>query len=138
MLLLHPAVVHFPVAFLVLNFALTLAYLRYADLFLERAAYGSLVIGWWGSFVAVLTGTLLLAYSWPFQDNVVLWLNLHAVLGIALLLIYGQALLRRRRAPQLLDGTDRNAYLRLLVLGLVTLLVDGWIGGHLVYGLGFR
>ncbi len=138
MLLLHPAVVHFPVALLVLNFALTLAYLRYPDLFLERMAYGALVIGWWGSFVAVLTGTLLLAYSWPLQDNVMLWVNLHALLGIVLLLIYGQALLWRRRSPQLLDSTGRNAYLRLLALGLVTLLIDGWIGGYLVYDLGFR
>lgn len=136
-LLLHPAVVHFPVALLILNFVLTLAYLRFADPFLERAAYGALVLGWWGVFVAVLTGTLVLASSWPLRDDLVPWLNLHAALGIGLLLIYGQAALRRRRSPDLLAGTERSSYVRLLVIGLITLLVDGWIGGHLVYGLGF-
>ena len=136
-LLLHPAVVHFPVALLVLNFALTLAYLRYADPFLERAAYGALLIGWWGAFAAVLTGTLGLAYSWPLRDDLVPWLNLHAALGIALLLIYGQATLRRRRSAHILDGPQRSFYIRLLTIGLITLLVDGWVGAHLVYGLGF-
>lgn len=136
-LLLHPAVVHFPVALLVLNFVLTLAYLRHTDPFLERAAYGALLIGWWGLFAAVLTGTLVLAYSWPLRDELVPWLNLHAALGIALLLIYGQAALRRRRSRQLLDGPERSFYLKLLTIGLITLLVDGWIGAHLVYGLGF-
>jgi uncharacterized membrane protein len=135
--LLHPAVVHFPIALLVVNYGLSLAYFRWRDTFFEQAAYGALVLGWCGSFAAVLTGTLALALSWPLRSDVVGWINLHAVLGLALLWVYGQALLRRRRDPQLLDGPQRRAYFRQLTLGLVLLLVDGWVGGHLVYGLGF-
>ena len=46
---LHPFATHFPIALLLLNLALTLVYLRRADPFLERSAYGALVIGWWGN-----------------------------------------------------------------------------------------
>ena len=60
-IVLHPFVVHFPIALLLLNFALTVLYLRRGDPFLERAAYGALVIGWWGAFAAVVTGVIELA-----------------------------------------------------------------------------
>lgn len=135
-LVLHPFVVHFPIALLLLNLALTLVYLRRSDPFLERSAYGALVIGWWGTLIATLTGTLDLALHWPLRPEVVAWLNAHAALGIALLVVYGQALLRRRRDPRILHSSRRNAYLGLLVLGAMLLLADGWVGGHLVYGLG--
>lgn len=134
---LHPFATHFPIALLLVNLALTLVYLRRADPFLERSAYGALVIGWWGLFAAILTGTLDLALSWPLRDETVGWINAHATLGLALLIIYGQALLRRRRDPAVLQGPQRQAYLRLLVIGALLVLVTGWIGGHLVYGLGF-
>lgn len=134
---LHPFATHFPIALLLLNLALTLVFLRRADPFLERSAYGALVIGWWGLFAAILTGTLDLALSWPLRAETVVWINAHAALGIALLIIYGQALLRRRRDPAVLQGPQRAAYLRLLVLGALLVLVTGWVGGHLVYGLGF-
>lgn len=136
-IVLHPFATHFPIALLLLNLALTLAYLRRDDPFLERSAYGALVIGWWSLFAAILTGTLDLALSWPLRDETVVWINAHAALGVALLLIYGQALLRRRRDPAVLQGSQRLAYLRLLVLGALLVLITGWIGGHLVYGLGF-
>ncbi|HEY0606550.1 MAG TPA: DUF2231 domain-containing protein, partial [Herpetosiphonaceae bacterium] len=99
---LHPFATHFPIALLLINLALTLVYLRRSDPFLERSAYGALVIGWWGLFAAILTGTLDLALSWPLRAETVVWINAHAALGIALLIIYGQALLRRRRDPAVL------------------------------------
>ena len=136
-LVLHPFATHFPIALLLLNLALTLLYVRRADPFLERSAYGALVIGWWGLFAATLTGTLDVALHWPLRDDVVVWINAHAGLGLALLLVYGQAVLRRRRDPHILAGAQRQNYLRLLVIGALLLLLSGWVGGHLVYGLGF-
>ncbi len=134
---LHPFATHFPIALLLLNLALTLLYVRRADPFLERSAYSALVIGWWGLFAATLTGTLEVALHWPLRDDTVVWINVHAALGLALLLVYGQALLRRRRDPRILVGSQRQSYLGLLVIGTLLLLVSGWVGGHLVYGLGF-
>jgi uncharacterized membrane protein len=65
------------------------------------------------------------------------WVNVHAVVGIALVVVYGQALLRCRRDPRVLDNPrTRKGYLRLIIIGLVLVLVDGWIGARLVYGFG--
>jgi uncharacterized membrane protein len=134
---LHPFTVHFPIALLLLNLALTLLYLRRRDPFVERSAYGALVVGWWSAFVAIVSGVLELALNWPLPDEVVGWLNAHAASGIILLIIYGQALLRRRRDPRILDGSQRRVYLGLLGGGAALVLLSGWIGGHLVYELGF-
>ena len=133
---LHPAVVHFPIALLLLNLLLTLWYLRSPDAFFERAAYGALALGWWAALAAILTGTVATALEWPFRPGVLGWINAHAALGFALLLVYGRALLWRRRVPDVLRGPDRRRYLGLLVAGAVLVAVDGWLGGHLVYRLG--
>ncbi len=133
---LHPAVVHFPIALLLLNLVLTLRHLRRPDPFGERAAYGALVLGWWGALAAVASGILAAALAWPVEAGVLTWLNSHAVLGFALLVVYGRALLRRRREPDVLAGPGRRPYLLLLLLGAGLLLLDGWIGGHMVYRLG--
>ena len=133
---LHPAVVHFPIALLLLNMVLTLRHLRHPDPFVERAAYGALVLGWWGALAAVASGILAAALAWPVEPGVLTWLNSHAVLGFALLLVYGRALLRRRRDPAVLAGPGRRPYLLLLLLGVALLLLDGWIGGHMVYRQG--
>lgn len=136
-IVLHPFVVHFPIALLLLNLALTLWYLRRGDAFVERAAYGALVIGWWGAFAAVTTGTLELVLAWPVRDDLLIWVNAHAVLGFVVLLIYGQALLIRKRDSQALHGPQRPRYLLLLGLGALFVLASGWVGGHLVHSLGF-
>ena len=133
---LHPAVVHFPIALLLLNLLLTLAYLRSGDRFMEQAAYGALMLGWWAALVAIVTGTIAVALEWPLRPGVLVWLNWHAFLALILLLVYGRALLMRRRDPRLLAGPDRRAYLGLLVAGALLVAADGWIGGHLVYRLG--
>ncbi len=133
---LHPAVVHFPIALLLLNLLLTLWYLRQPDAFVERAAYGALVLGWWGALAAVLTGTVAALIEWPLRPGVLGWLNWHALLGFVLLIVYGRALLWRRRVPDVLLGRDRVRYVALLAAGAMLVAVDGWLGGHLVYRLG--
>ena len=133
---IHPAAVHFPIALLLLNLLLTLSYLRRPDDFVERAAYGALVLGWWATLAAVATGTVAAALEWPLKDGVLPWLNAHAVFGFALLIVYGRALLWRRRNPQVLDSPARTRYVGLLVAGALLVVLDGWLGGHLVYRLG--
>ncbi len=133
---LHPAVVHFPIALLLLNLLLTWRYLQTRDPFVERCAYGALGLGWWGALAATGTGTIATALEWPLRPDVLGWLNLHALFGLALLVVYGRALLWRRREPDVLQSPARRRYLALLVAGALLVAVDGWIGGHLVYRLG--
>jgi uncharacterized membrane protein len=133
---LHPAVVHFPIALLLLNLLLTLRYLWVPDSFTERAAYGALALGWWATLAGVTTGTIAVARDGPLRSDVLIWVNWHAALGLALLIVYGRALLLRRRNPALLDGPGRRRYLVMIIAGAGIVAIDGWIGGHLVYQLG--
>lgn len=133
---IHPAVVHFPIALLLLNALLTLLYLRKGDPFLERAAYGALVLGWWAALAAVTTGTIATALVWPLRPGVLTWINWHALVGFALLIVYGRALLWRRQRPDLLAGPQRRRYLLVIIAGAVMVVLDGWMGGYLVYRLG--
>jgi uncharacterized membrane protein len=133
---LHPATIHFPVALLLLNFVLTGWAVYKDDPFVERAAYGALLLGWLGAAGAILSGLLAAALVWPVNDDVLAWLNTHAALGLILLLVYGRALLWRRREPQVLQSVRRRQYLALLVVGALLVALDGWVGGHMVYRLG--
>ena len=134
--LLHPAVIHFPIAFLLLNGALTVWYLRRADTFVERSAYGALVLGWWGALAATGSGLLAVIVSWPLEDAHIAWINAHAVLGALVLFVYGRALLLRRRDPAVLHGVQRRTYLALVLAGAMLAATSGWTGWHLVYQLG--
>ena len=132
----HPAVIHFPIALLLLGVALSLSVLRRPDDFVERAAYGALVIGWWTALAGVVTGTAAVALIWPLRPGTLPWINAHAALGLALLVLFGRALLWRRREPAVLRGPRRLRYIALLLAGAAMVVVDGWLGGHLVYRMG--
>lgn len=138
---LHPASVHFPIALLLANGLFTLLYLRRKELAFETSAYHCLVLGWFGAVVATLTG-LWDAWRQVYGPEVARapvllnWVNAHAVIGVALVVVYGQALLRRRRQADILDDPHRRqGYLWRLVIGAILVLLNGWIGGQLVYNL---
>jgi len=133
--------VHFPIALLLCNGLLTWLYLRKQDKTLEVSAYYSLIIGWCGTVAATVSGSLaaftqVVGPDAPHRDAL-MWINAHAILGIATIYIYGQALLQRRRNPEVLNSDPaRKSYLWKLVIGAIVLTVSGWLGGHMVYNLG--
>ncbi|MCU0493012.1 MAG: DUF2231 domain-containing protein [Chloroflexaceae bacterium] len=124
------------------NGLFTLLYLRHKERSFEQTAYHCLIVGWFGSLVALVSGTIdaarqLIGPDAPRDNALLTWVNAHAATGIATAIVYGQALLRRRRNPTILDdATLRGGYLRLLVVGALLVVVGGWLGGHLVYELG--
>lgn len=139
---LHPATVHLPLGLLLASGLFTLIYLRRGDAAWETSAYHCLLVGWLAGALAVLSGSLdalrqLTGPDGARDNNVIGWVNAHAFANIAALALYGQALLRRRRRPDLLvDAEARRGYLWLQLGGAALLLFGGWAGGHLVYGLG--
>lgn len=136
---LHPATIHFPIALLLANGLLTLLYLRRREQSFETSAYHCLVLGWVGAVIATLTGlwdAWRQVYGPDATRNIALfnWVNAHAIVGVAIVTTYGQALLRRRRRPGLLDDPHRRTtYLWLLAIGAVLVVLNGWTGGQLVY-----
>ncbi|NNJ11306.1 DUF2231 domain-containing protein [Chloroflexales bacterium ZM16-3] len=139
---IHPSTVHFPLALLLVSGLFTLIYLRRGERAWETSAYHCLIIGWLAGVVALASGTIdalrqLVGPDVPRDNALIGWVNAHAFLNVAVVVIYGQALLLRRRRPGILDDAEaRRGYLQRHALGALLLVVGGWIGGHLVYTLG--
>jgi len=137
---LHPLTVHLPIGLLLGNALLTLLYLRRGDPTFETSAYHCLWIGWFGALLAIATGTFdaarqVLSAINPRADALN-WINAHALVGFAILVIYWQAWQIRRRNPGVLaNSSARRGYLLRLAIGVALLVLDGWLGGHLVYSL---
>jgi uncharacterized membrane protein len=90
---LHPAIVHFPIALLLLGSAVALAHLYHlggpnSRIDMRRTAWFLISLGWLATIPAILSG--LLAQSSLLPDapyrNVLNW---HTATGIALLVFYG-------------------------------------------------
>lgn len=143
---LHPATVHFPIALLIVGSAAALLYCFWSPRpALRTLAWGSLLIGWASTGLAILTG-LLAQSGLPPQAPYLNVLNGHIGGGFALLVIYGAIFYRawlfrnRRRAadpPDLLDVRAARGWLSaLLVIGMAVVTLTGWLGGELVYTWG--
>jgi uncharacterized membrane protein len=136
----HPLTVHLPIGLLVGNALLTVLYLRRGDQALEVSAFHCLWLGCLGVVLALGAGTVdaarqLFGTANP-RDDALGWINAHAFVGLAILAVYWQAWQIRRRNPRVLDDPRaRRGYLVRLALGIALLVLDGWLGGHLVYTL---
>jgi uncharacterized membrane protein len=136
----HPLTVHLPLGLLLGNALLTLLYLRRGEPAFEISAFHCLWLGWLGALLAIAAGVFdaarqLLSTTNPRADALS-WINAHALAGFAILVVYWQAWQIRRRNPHVLaDPTARRGYLARLAIGVALLVLDGWLGGHLVYSL---
>lgn len=134
---LHPRFVHFPIALLVTGSVLALAYmLRWHRQTLAATTWVLILLGWISVFVAVVTG-LIDQNSAPQDPEIKSLLSIHTALGFALIAVYGLMLYERLRSPQALDSPAvRWRLIALAALGLALVLIDGWVGGTLVYKYG--
>jgi len=119
---------------------MTALYLWRGDRSLETAAYHCLWLGWLLLLPAVVTGTIDAARQVfdPLRprDDALVWVNAHALAGVAIMVVYRQAWQVRRRNPAILDDAGaRRSYLALLTLGAMLVVLTGWLGGRLVYSL---
>lgn len=139
---IHPLSVHFPLALLLVSGLFSLLYLRRGERAWETSAYHCLLVGWLAGVVALATGTVdalrqLVGPDVPRDNGLIGWVNAHAFINVAVVVVYGQALLLRRRHPDILDAAEaRRGYLARHLIGALLLIGGGWLGGHLVYGLG--
>lgn len=153
MTLLHPAIVHFPIALSLLASAAGLLYLYWRPHpALRTLIWWPMLLGWLATGAAVLSGLLdqrNLPPDAPYQPI----LNWHIGTGLALLVVYGWLLYRRwtfntakaRRARKgaaadyvdLLDDPSARWWITLLlVVGALLIVASGWNGGRLVYEWG--
>lgn len=148
---LHPSVVHFPIALLLVSSATGLVYLFFwPRVELRLITWVSMALGWIACGAAILSGLLAqsgLSPQAPYRSV----LNLHIGTGLAALVLYGSLLyqmwrLRGTRAQRererrglpavedLLDDRSRRWLTALLLAaGAVLVGLTGFNGGQLVY-----
>jgi uncharacterized membrane protein len=130
----HPRVVHFPIALSIVG-ALFIVFgtLRRQD---RWTSYGqtTLLLGWLGVMVAVVTG-LIDQTNAPQSATVAAVINQHITVGIALVVTVGLALYWPLRNKKLWTTPARWGYVGLLIAIVVLVLIEGWLGGKLVYHL---
>ncbi len=132
----HPRLVHFPIALSLVGAAfVALGLFREQD---RWVWYGrlSLSLGWISAIGAALAG--LIDQSRAGNSQVITdTINLHITAGIALIVVFGLALYWPLREKRLFAPGGRHwAYLALLLLGVILIMVEAWLGGQLVYKLG--
>jgi uncharacterized membrane protein len=152
-LTIHPATVHFPIAFLLLASAAGLLHLYWRPLALLRTlTWWPMLFGWGGTLVAILTGLLAqspLPPDAPYRSI----LNWHISTGLALWVLYGlllywqwlflkkpahrRTMVKAETLTDLLELPDARLRLTVLLLvGIGLIVASGWNGGQLVYRWG--
>jgi len=132
----HPRLVHYPIA-------LCLAGVLFLIIGLIRAQerwiwYGrlSLIMGWAAAIVAALAGLVDQSRA-PDLPPIANAINQHITVGIALIIVFGLALYLPLRDRRLLAPSGRRwIYIAILLLGAGLVLLEGWLGGKLVYEMG--
>lgn len=131
----HPRVVHFPIALSTVGALFIVAGLLRRQ---ERwTGYGqiSLLLGWVGIMAAVVTGLIDQTHA-PQDAAVAAIINQHITAGIALVIAVGLALYWPLRNKKLWSSPARWGYVALLAAIVVLVLIEGWLGGKLVYQFG--
>jgi uncharacterized membrane protein len=131
----HPRFVHFPIALCIVGAVfIALGALRGQE---KWRSYGqiSLVLGWFGIMLAVVTGLMDQANA-PQDAAVTSLINQHITAGVALLITVGLALYWPIRDKKLWQKSTKWGYLALLVVIVLLVIVEAWLGGKLVYQYG--
>ena len=159
---LHPAIIHFPIALLLLGSAMALVHLYHLAgpnprIDLRRTAWFLIGLGWIAIIPAVLSGLLAQSPLPPDAPYRVI-LNWHTATGLGLLILYGLLLYqgwifqgaKARKARAFKEGANAKRGCRFARQPLVACLADsslgrrhdptswptGWNGGILVYEWG--
>jgi uncharacterized membrane protein len=129
MIQLHPSVVHFPIALLIVSVALDAAGVLFRRASLTQAGFSTLVIGSLGAAVAVLTGPEEEARDAAAQTI------LHRHELFAALTVFCCLVMVGMRLGNVegLYGTGVLGYLALGIVLIACVLLTGYVGGQMVY-----
>ena len=128
-MLLHPLVVHFPLAFLLASTFFDLLAWRRADPLYPRAAVWLVGLGLLGALLSIAFGWLdfLALERQGVGNGLLIRHQLHSSMAYTATVVYGVNLGWRRRSPDRFTG----ARLALSLVGALLIAIAGYLGGGL-------
>jgi uncharacterized membrane protein len=132
---IHPMVVHFPIALLMVSVLFDMMATRWRHQSFQDAAFYTLLVGLVGAAVAVITGAIAeeSAENRGIPESV---LEIHEGLGYATFIFFIGLLALRLLMRWKLIKDIPALYLTMGFIGVVILTVTGYVGGSLVYDFG--
>jgi len=132
MLDIHPFVIHFAIALLVVSVLFDIIAVSTNRPHFETAGWWNLFLGFFAALFAVITGLYAKNSAFITPDTKTL-LTYHQYLGIATAVIFTGLFIWRSGMNRVIQPKWRGLYLSISVLGVVVLLTVGFIGGLMVY-----
>jgi uncharacterized membrane protein len=131
---LHPMIVHFPIALILVGFLADLAYLFYSkEECLSKAGFYLMILGTLGAAAAFITGHLFTTE--PTQGEIVKVFEQHETAALITLLIMVVASAVRIYA--VITKKEHSAYkwtiFGLYLIGTIEVSITGFMGGNMVF-----
>jgi len=133
--LLHPRLVHFPIALLLTSVVLDWASLRWKDKGLDRAAWYTLLLGLAGALLALISG-LIASRAVLAGSPALATLNIHRLLAIITLVVFGLQAVCHIRNRGVYSPAKRILHTAIQLAGVALIIAVGYFGGELVYAFG--
>lgn len=128
---IHPMLVHIPVGLFVASLVFDIVFLAGGSPVLPAVAFYCIAVAWIGGIIAAVFGLVEISHiAHDTEPRRVA--TIHAVLNVALLVLYVPNFLIRSRDVAILPT---SAFI-LSLLGIGVLSVSGYLGGKLVYAYG--
>jgi uncharacterized membrane protein len=122
---IHPMLVSFPIGLWVFSFVCDIGYVLSGSVFWTQAAYVAIVGGIVGAFAAAVPG---LIDFWSLRSAEVFKTALaHMAFNVLALVLFIVSLLSRS------IGAPNAASMWMSAIGIIALLISGWLGGELVF-----
>ena len=129
---LHPFLVHFPVALLLIAVCMEIAATLWRKPEISRAAFWNQIAGTIGLALAVATGLLAKGVA-QIGDDAGMLLERHEQLAFAASALFAVLLFWRISSRGQIPQRPPYLFLLLLVGGAAILLTGAWFGGQMVY-----
>ena len=129
---IHPMIIPFPIALWVFSLVADVIYLwRGNPVWKDWIAFYALLAGIIGAAVAAVPGLI----DWlSLTDKAVVKIaNWHARLNVIALLVFAGSFYLRTTSGASLVGGSYTIPLALSVLGVVLIIISGWLGGEMVF-----
>jgi uncharacterized membrane protein len=133
--IIHPLLVHFPIAILTVSFLFEMISLMRSSPDVSRAAWWLHMVGTTGLLLSVASG-LYARSATPISAQAMEYAENHQQIALVVTCVFAGLLFWRIAGRSALPRIGRTAYYALFGVGVALMWLGAWYGGELVYRFG--